>query len=518
MVITVGAVVRAAVGAEGESRSMNKADDGGPLGIERDFVDTLERSPLMLEDSSRELIIANLGRVFGKALGVRKQTTARLNVIELVRVCAGLPHGLELLTDQITFLEPLSPEVPELLHLCDAWQAVYALDELWAELHAELHALRLAGGDDTDELVMLRELVGIATEARVVELPKHCSTLWRLFVYLVGANTDPNGLPPCMILLRCVENRTGDSGLARRLHGWNRELAKKWQLVDLLDAARGPTVPTTPHRLSLYLIIQIEHDAVDNTKLLLSHWKQWDPSVWRPQRGDNRMISSAALEAEVDDIIADMETTLGASTDAARMPDIRLEFVLPAELLNYPVHQMRKTALADETVYLALDHPVVVRSLERLRMTRLHLAWHRRWDRLATAQPITHRRHEPGDAHHLSRLHAELAEDQRIFAVVLSGPPVPGNNVAVQEIGAALRAGIPAIMWHRVDCSMSAFHDAVETMVNDGALVHLPDRVAALRRAALRGGDQSSDYPHWEIALLWDDPTRFPDPLREIGR
>jgi len=497
---------------------MKMADDGGgPLGIERDFVDTLERSPLMLEDSSRELIVANLGRVFGTALAIRKQTTARLNVVELVRVCAGLPHGLELLTDQIKFLEPLSPEVPELLHLCDAWQAVHALVELWTELHAELFTLRLTDGDDTDELVRLRQLVAIATDARVAELPKHCSTLWRLFVYLVGANAGPDRLPPCMILLRCVESQIGDPALARPLHGWNRELAKKWQLVDLLDAAPQPAVPTSPHR-SLYLIIQIEHDAVDNTKLLLSHWKQWDPNVWRPQRGDNRMISSVALEAEVDDIIADMETTLGASTDAARMPPIRLEFVLPAELLNYPVHQMRKSAFADETVYLALDHPVVVRSLERLRMTRLHLAWRRRWDRLATEQPITHRRHEPGDEHHLSRLHAELAEDQRIFAVVLSGPPVPGNNVAVQEIGAALRAGIPAIMWHRVDCSTSAFHDAVETMVGDGALVHLPDRVTKLRRAALVGGDQSSAYPHWEIALLWDDPTRFPDPLREIGR
>jgi hypothetical protein len=108
-------------------------DADEPLRIQRDFVETLARSPSLRDDSSREMIVANLGRQVGAELSLRRQTTARMNIMELVRVCAGLPGGLELLTDQLRFVDPLAPELPELRHLCEEWRIAHALGERWTD-------------------------------------------------------------------------------------------------------------------------------------------------------------------------------------------------------------------------------------------------------------------------------------------------------------------------------------------------------------------------------------------------
>jgi hypothetical protein len=254
---------------------------------------------------------------------------------------------------------------------------------------------------------------------------------------------------------------------------------------------------------------------MDSDQLLVSHWRQWDPHEWRPQRGDDRTIPSLALEAEVDNIIEGLESMLGASADAANSEDISLEFVLPMELLNFPVQHLRKKALADRMVPLAVDHPIVLRSLERLRTPRLHLAWRRRWERTAGKQMRPYWS-QPSGSDYFVRLTTELRADQRVFSLILSEPPEAGNNAHL-EVAAALHAGIPAIVWHRLDCSSAHFRDAVTTMVADGALVHLPRRVTALRLDALKLGTMTPGHPGWEIAILWDDPNRLLEPPRGIG-
>jgi hypothetical protein len=93
------------------------------LRILRKFADTLEQCPRMREESSRELLIANIGSRLGVGLSLRKQATPRADIIELVRVCARLPNGLDLIADELEFLDPLAPEVPELLQLCKEWQS-----------------------------------------------------------------------------------------------------------------------------------------------------------------------------------------------------------------------------------------------------------------------------------------------------------------------------------------------------------------------------------------------------------
>jgi hypothetical protein len=215
------------------------------LEIEREFIGTLMRCPRMGEESSRQLLVANIGRRVGAELSLRSQTTTRTYVVELVQVCARLPHGLDLLVDELEFLDPLAPEIPALLCLCDEWQAagIYA-DNMWPELRSALRSVVLSPGDN--ELDRLLRLVATATNSRIKELPKHCSTLWHAFVYLAGLNSLPNALPACMLLLECVAHEINDPALAGRLRKWNRAWAERWQITDLLDTgSRQNPSPST---------------------------------------------------------------------------------------------------------------------------------------------------------------------------------------------------------------------------------------------------------------------------------
>lgn len=495
---------------------MTTIEDGNVLlEIERDFVDKLEQCPLVREEPSRELMVANIGRQLGAELSLRKQSTARLNIIELVRVCAGLPRGLELLTEQIRFTDPLTPQLPELRHLCDEWQTAHTLADMWLELRTTLLPLRLTVGGDATEVRMLRNLATVATESRMPELPPQCSTVWRLFVFLAGSNAGPSGVPPCVLLLKWLAECVPDPVIASTMRKCYRSLATQWELVDQLDDVMSGNATHQDQARPVYLLIQIDPDPMDSDQLLVSHWRQWDPHEWRPQRGDDRTIPSSALEAEVDNIIDGLESMLGASADAANSEDIGLEFVLPMELLNFPVQHLRKKALAGRMVPLAVDHPIVLRSLERLRTPRLHLSWRRRWERSAGKRMRPYWS-QPSGSDYFVRLTAELSADQHVFSLILSEPPEAGNNAHL-EVAAALQAGIPAIVWHRLDCSSSQFRDAVRTMVADGALIHLPRRVTELRHDALKLGTTTPGHPGWEIAILWDDPTRLLEPPRGIG-
>jgi hypothetical protein len=98
-------------------------ETGERFRIERDFVDTLLRSPMLREDSSRELIVTDIGRLLGAELSLHRRTTAKTSIIELVRVCVGLPNGLDLLIDQLRFVDPLAPELPRLRQLREEWHA-----------------------------------------------------------------------------------------------------------------------------------------------------------------------------------------------------------------------------------------------------------------------------------------------------------------------------------------------------------------------------------------------------------
>lgn len=485
--------------------------------ILKEFVELLDRCDLLQQERGMELLHDVLRDRFGTSLAVRQQSNARTKIVELVRACSQLDEGLEVLVDAVEFLVSIPPGRLDLHCLCDEWHAMRSfLGYRWAELRAILRDLRLRGPDEDEahERPLLRHLVLIASDSRIVELPEHCRTAWHTFLYLAGANSAPGALRPCMTFLDCVAERIQDQQVAQVLRNWNRYWANELKLTPVLEAAAWRIALRKNELGTAYLLIQIDPHPKERDQLSLSYWYHSDPKGWRPSRRHDREVSMAKLARTIDEILGELETRLGARTDA-QAGAIQIEFILPADLLNLPVELWLKYPSSPDPVPFAIDHPVVVRSLERLRTPRLHHPWRRRWQVLATER-VRSFWSRPSGADYFVRLAAELSSDERIASLVLSEPPDPDNETAQHEINVALQVGLPAIIWHRKDCSAQAFRDAVTTMLADGQFTRLPQQVAALRQEAFRevvhpnSGDRSS-HPGKYLVILWDDPGRLPE-------
>ncbi|GAB3872160.1 hypothetical protein GCM10029964_010060 [Kibdelosporangium lantanae] len=92
--------------------------------------------------------------------------------------------------------------------------------------------------------------------------------------------------------------------------------------------------------------------------------------------------------------------------------------------------------------------------------------------------------------------------------MVLSKPPA-ANAGPYDELSAAMRAGLPAIVWSRRTGDQSAVVDLVDKLTYDHDLACLPDRVHGARLAALRSDDQQEHADVIQhLVILWDVPVR----------
>lgn len=494
--------------------------------IQTAFVDVLERTRLVRAPASRELLIEELRDRLG-SFPLREYAQLRLQVVELVRGCARLPDGVAILLDTVEHLEPATTEGTQLRRLQDEWEAVDVLTaDDWGSLRQALENLQPPN---------LTVLCQRATEHRLAGSPPWCDTAWHAFVYLAGQNAGPDGLAPSMAFLALLEDQV-DAQAARLIHGRNRRLASAQELTAQLEERRvrlreGADQPMDS---TAYLVIQVEpHLKPENSAdsegpeasedvedpadaYIVSSFRQWyGADSWHSRRGDSKVVRQGELEREVERVIDEMEVEWSDRTGT-----VVVEFVLPWELLNADVAWWRKEIDSSRPTPLAMDYPVVIRSLERLRTPRWHRPWYQRWQQLRTAPAgsAAHWSH-PGGDDYFTRLETELKSDTRVVSLVLSEPPTQPDQTGQQEVMAALRAGLPVIIWHRQDCTSAAFRETVMGLISDGGLAQLPNRIGELRHDALKQ-DPALRIGHIgrHLTVLWDDPERRPDPLRAPPR
>lgn len=486
------------------------------LRIQQELTDALEQCQVLRSQDGRQLLTEVLSSALDSPVSLHGDSQPRQQLVHVVLDCCGQTGGLHGLVDSIRLLEPRAPALEELTLLCDEWHALRALPtNEWARLRETLLTLCLSD-DEATEFALLRKLVGIATEHRVLELPRSHRTVWAAFLHLAGANAAANSLPPAMIFLDCVADQIDNDSIATDLRRLVLTWAEQFELTDRLDRVKGLAVPRPKtsepgEPNSVYLVIQLDPVPADPERFLLSHWRQWDGEHWGAHHQADAPVPRAALENEVDLLVRDVEIELGAH----KIPPagaINLEFVVPWEMLNTPVEFWKKSSMSHDTVPLAIDHPVVLRSLERMRYRRDHLAWKQRWKSLTT-QSAANRLYQgaPSGDDYFTMLATHLMDDQ-IVGFVLSEPPKDRDGTAWREASMAFRAGIPAIIWDREDCSSKLFREALERMLDGGSVTDLPQRIAELRRDALRQ-HFSKDIAHagTSMAILWENPDRLPD-------
>ncbi|MER5433201.1 hypothetical protein [Streptomyces sp. NPDC002588] len=470
------------------------------------IVDALQRSGTVSQAAGREVWRDLLSGELGAPVEPLTGDRLRPWLLMVVKSCTGVGDGLACLVRSLEYVEEESASVVELWPLVDEWEAVDFFSP------ADLRGLRpvLESVGSVDLPAMARR----ASRSRVQELPSWCRTAWQVFLRLAGENTPPDELPPSMAFLSlCAEwlVEDGRPEVAERLRRFNRDQAGLLGLeAALADWQHAEFLQPEPSLVPAYLLIQFEPDRVEADRYYLSHWRQSDSEGWHPVRGETVHLRREELPGAVEKLIEETE----ARWANLRQPVI-LEFVLPWELLNEPVEWWWRESDSPDPTPLALDYPVVVRSLERLQRAAWHRPWHSKWRQL---------RERPADSHpHWSRpaqdgasffqLERELKEDPQAVCLVLSEPPGDDSGAGRREVLAGLRAGVPAMIWHRSDCSDPSFQEAIEQILQDRGLGSLEDQVRKWRGDALKLGPGRWDgHVGRHLAILLDDPERKPTP------
>lgn len=492
-----GRVPRISTGASAAVAIEIRADVLEEL-VEAGFADNVQQ---------RSILIQLVSDYLAQPLSVSEHVAGMDHLIELVNACANVAGGLAALARAMWMMRPGSPESTRISRLVD-----------------EPHVLELLPGTELQRLrewlimITVPQLRALVHRAATPGIPSawRVTNAWEAFSHLAEFNAGPDGFPPALMFVELVAHQVGGD-VSAHLLGWNDDQARRLRLEPQLRERRAENISPVPVDSRLYLVIAMESDAIDPNRYLVSHWRQDDAAVWPPARGETRVVTFDDLERCVDDLVVSAERAWSGHAGS-----VALEFVLPRALLTVPVHLWHKEHDSGDPRLLCLDYPIVLRSLERMRSPHWHRVWHLRWQVLMN-DPSAVRVHfgQAVDTAERHRIDAILSDPRCVLMVLSAEPsraPRPGD-----ELAAALRSGLPALLWHP-EVSSDDLRGLVTRLVDGDGLGDLPGWAQASRRDIF----QASAAPfHVNVTrglvVLWDDPHRLvildqpPDQLQPRG-
>ncbi|MFL6123963.1 MAG: hypothetical protein ACJ73U_30645, partial [Actinophytocola sp.] len=330
-----------------------------------------------------------------------------------------------------------------------------------------------------------------------VPLPRFAD-LWQAFTHLVDINAGPGGVPPSLVLLDAVAAEVrGDVGGAMR--AWVEQKVRHQGAENALEERRRDMSPSTGAP-GLHLLLALEHDGISGDRYVLSSWRQTMPGVWPPAKVGIREVDEDYLERAFDEEVVAAERAW-----ADQLAPVTLEVILPRELIHLPVHRWNKEHESGQPQPLCVEYIIRVRSLERMRSEHWHRVWRKRW-RSLNDDPSPMRIYFGGAEGVTERVDVALHASDSV-AMVLSAPPSPRcpGGAAIDEFTAALRAGMPVLLWHP-DVTPEKLTKLVMQLTASGGLIGLPEQSRISRSASL--GSPVQDLAR-DLVVLWDDPDRI---------
>ncbi|WP_410603571.1 hypothetical protein [Amycolatopsis sp. lyj-90] len=322
---------------------------------------------------------------------------------------------------------------------------------------------------------------------------------WDAFHLLTDFNAGPDGIPPAVTFLALLaENVEGEPGAV--LGNWIADHARALRIGPAIAHQRQnrPPIPERPH---LYLVIMIEPISADPTRCTLAFWRQDDPEVWPPALGGVREIGIDEVEYRVDDVILETEGVWSGQSVSASV-----EFLLPRTLINLPVQRWAKEHGTGQPQPLRYGYRLGIRSLERMRARHWHRAWNVRWDSMVK-DPTADRLHYSGCEEFEGHPIDAILSDDHWVGLVLTKPPSlqPEPGAVPDELTAALRSGLPVVLWHP-DAEPETLRELLDwVLAADDGFIKLPDR----RKLANSGMAVpfKNSLAH-DLVVMWDDPKR----------
>lgn len=412
-----------------------------------EIVDALLDVPDLADRRLRGLYAEMLAGETGGGPVIGSSDDLRHELWSLVTWCAPRPGAFHKLLEAIRSFHPADVQVEV---LAERLQRIVPPPLLTDEERRELLSLlERCGPEDRAEALrgpagsIAPRLLGAADDAAAV------------LQVLGDATFGPGGEHPLTsFVYRLAELQGPDPGTA--LYAWADAFVSRTGLARPRAHARTGTAHS-------YLTIQFDEDGIDPDRHLVSvRLERGEAGPVVLYRSDEPMTLAEA-ERRVSQV---MRSELRAAGDH---DDLVIEFLLPMALLGEPLDEWRLGPAESPEEPISVQHPVVVRSLDRLRDHSLHQQWRARWNSL---------RQEA----------------------------VPGIQWASGddrgELSEAIRAGVPAIAWVRGGHDPRAVGQ-LHALLGRTRLTDLPEKVHEIRKTALPG-------PGRRLQLLYDDPDRLP--------
>ncbi len=458
------------------------------------LVDILVSAGFADDRSVRSLMLGELRRALRNPFVVSDHLTARDQLIEIVGVCSRVDEGMAALVSVLELMRPGSAECLKLRRLVSA----LPVHDLFPEQEQIMLKDWLAG------LVPSRLSSLVQRACRhSVQSPPRFDDAWTAFCFLTDFNAAPSELPPALIFLEFVAAGCPEA-MRLPLREWTAAQASRLRLDAALQELRVEAGCPRPEREKLHLMIVIQPDPIEPDLYQVCGWRQDEPGEWPPPCGDTALVRADDLERHVDFLVAAAEECWsGRAVDAA------LEFVLPRALVNIPVHSWSAEIDSAAPQPLNISYPIVIRSFERMAYPRWHRRWRNRWSALLAAPALEGVYFcQDKDIEEQFRLEAILNEGRWVMMVLTESPSntaFPGRD----QLVAALRAGLPALVWHP-SASPDVLRKVVCWLVDNGRLKDLPTRTQVSRQAVFRNQQVPFDLDVLrDLVVLWDDPSRL---------
>ncbi|GAA4236113.1 hypothetical protein GCM10022254_44970 [Actinomadura meridiana] len=321
-----------------------------------------------------------------------------------------------------------------------------------------------------------------------------------------------DGVPPLLAFVSDVAEYAGPRS-EPHFRDWVRRQVAAHGLDESLLPGRAPTARHEPEPAENYLVVECAPDALEPDHYLVTAWLQ----VGREPGATLTCADEALSINRIPDLLERL-LTAESSVVGRRGPELTIEFVLPRPLLDSPLEQT-KIKIGGFEHRIGIKYPVVVRSLDRMRLAAVHHGWRHKWAWLcgnAVDPPVclVTRRGEYDHEELFSRLSAASPA-----VLALAYPPWgDGRAEEPDEHWVGLLAGTPVIAWCRDGRDPGQFAREVRDLLA-ADVMKLPRRAMELRRKALSNGRDGPGPDHLglHLTLLFDDADRIPEPYVRLS-